>query len=82
MKSITALENSLEPIDRANLAVIDANAWVHAANARLSKANRILSEINAERAKADPPLAAIPSIAPIEPIKPIEAPADPGPSRG
>jgi hypothetical protein len=36
-----------DPIDRVNLAIDDANAWLIAANRRLTKANRLLEELNA-----------------------------------
>jgi hypothetical protein len=79
MKTITALESSSDPLDLANLSVVDANAWIAAACRRIEKANKLLGGINTARAAAKPPLPPIPPIPPIAPITPIEAPMDPDP---
>jgi hypothetical protein len=73
-KSINKLENSSEPIDRVNLTINDGNAWLRAANARFAKANRILGELSAERAKSKPPLPPIAPIPLLELMAPIEMP--------
>jgi hypothetical protein len=65
---IRELEFSDEPIDKINLEIVDCNAWIDAANKRLEKANMMLEALNLERGKADPPLPAIPVIAPLEPV--------------
>jgi hypothetical protein len=76
--TISKLENSGGPLASVRLAVVDANAWIIAASRRIEKANKLLGEINAARAKADPPLSAIPLIPLPQPIDFIGPDTDPG----
>jgi hypothetical protein len=67
MVNIIRTENSTALIDRALLAVADGNAWLEAAAKRFAKANALIAEENAERArKGLPAIPLIPSVAPVE----------------
>jgi hypothetical protein len=63
-----------------NRHVADGNAWLAAAGRRCVKANAALDKLNAERAKAKPPLPPIPPVR-LPQLRPLIEP-DPEPSSG
>jgi hypothetical protein len=65
-----------------NRHVADGNAWTRYARARYAKANVAITKLNVERAKAIPPLPAIPPVPLPQPIGFIELPQDPAPEPG
>jgi hypothetical protein len=85
---VRRIEEQPGPLGEINRHIADGNAWALTARKRYTKANAAIVKLNAERAKADPPLAAIPPVPLPEPIAFIEpdpepgsgpAPADPSP---
>jgi hypothetical protein len=65
-----------------NRHVADGNAWTRYARARYAKANVAITKLNVERAKAIPPLPAIPPVPLPKPIAFVELPPDPEPDPG
>jgi hypothetical protein len=67
------MPNECELLEMMNTSILDADAWVEAANKRLTKANRFREELNALRAEADPPLPVIAPIPLLERLAPKSA---------